>query len=312
MSKISLFCSVAEEAVIEEKDVETSIYEVPLQFERYGLDGFLLRMLSLKKGRSRPHHLERYVARLKEAKGSVTIAVAGKYTRLKDAYKSIWEALVHAAVANRVSANIVYVDVEASDMRQRLAQADGILVPGGFGERGILGKVDAVRCAREARIPFFGICLGMQCAAIEFARNVCGMTDAHSTEFNPRTRHPVIDLMPEQRGVALGGTMRLGSYPCRLSEGTRARRAYRRERVHERHRHRFELNNRYRRALQGRGMVISGEYPAKRLAEIIELPDHPWFVGVQFHPEFKSRPNRPHPLFREFVRAAKLRRASRR
>ena len=310
--KISLFCSVPEQAVIEERDVQTSIYEVPLEFEQYGLDRLLLKHLSLKKKAHRPHHLDRYVETLKNAGESVTIAVAGKYTQLKDAYKSIWEALVHAGVANNVRMNIKYVDVEAPDVEQKLAEAHGILVPGGFGDRGIDGKINAVRCARESEIPFFGICLGMQCAVIEFARNVCGLDGAHSTEFDPRTAYPVIALLPDQRKIySKGGTMRLGNYPCNLVEGTRAARAYssrgagRRGAVLERHRHRYELNNKYKAILSKHGMIISGEYEKKRLVEIIELTDHPWFVAVQFHPEFKSRPNRPQPLFREFVKAAK-------
>ncbi len=303
--KISLFCSVPEEAVVEEKDVETSIYEVPVAFSAAKVDRHILRILSLKKRKAQPHNMDRYVAGLRSAERPVTIGVAGKYTQLKDAYKSIWEALIHAGVANNARVKIEYVDIEGPGMRKKVTESDGILIPGGFGERGIEGKIDAVRCAREEGIPFFGICLGMQCAVIEFARNVCGMRGANSREFNRRTRYPVIDLMVEQRKRRdMGGTMRLGSYLCIVKAGTNARKAYRREHVHERHRHRYELNNRYRRALENNGMVISGEYVEKRLAEIIELPDHPWFVGVQYHPEFKSRPNKPHPLFRDFVKAA--------
>jgi len=303
--KISLFCSVPEEAVIEEQDVRTSIYEVPLQFAASGLDRLILRLLSLKKRRVRPHGMDRYVEGLRAAERTVTIGVAGKYTQLKDAYKSIWEALMHAGVANRARVNIEYINVEAKGMERRVHEADGILIPGGFGERGIEGKIEVVRHAREGRIPFFGICLGMQCAVIEFARHVCGMKGANSSEFAPHTRYPVIAMMASQKHrKGMGGTMRLGSYPCRLLPRSLARRAYRRPLVRERHRHRYELNNRYRARFARAGLVVSGEYEEQRLAEVVELQGHPWFVGVQCHPEFKSRPVRAHPLFRDFVRAA--------
>jgi CTP synthase len=304
--KIALFCNVPRHAVIEELDVQTSIYEVPGELERLGLGDIILERLGLEKKRTTRHRLDNYVATLREATETVTIGVAGKYTQLKDAYKSIWDALIHAGAANGVRVNIRYVDVEKPDLEAQLAKVDGILIPGGFGDRGSEGKINTVRFAREQKVPFFGICLGMQIAVIEFSRNVCGLSNANSTEFNPRTAHPVICLLPEQRKVkSMGATMRLGAYPCELQDGTFSRKAYRKGSISERHRHRYELNNKYRRKLETNGMVIAGEYPDKRLGEIVEIPDHPWFVGTQFHPEFKSRPLRPHPLFRDFIKAAK-------
>jgi CTP synthase len=322
--KISLFCNVPVSAVIEEIDVKDSIYEVPGKLEELGLGKILLESLWLKKKRFQPHGLDRFVDRLKAATEIVTIGVAGKYTQLKDAYKSIWEALIHAGVANGVRVDIKYVDVEKADLDQQLAAVDGILVPGGFGDRGSEGKIDAVRYARENKVPYFGLCLGMQIAVIEYARNVCGLEGANSTEFDPKTKHPVIDLLPEQRKIKdMGATMRLGAYPCALKARTFARRAYGRASISERHRHRYELNNDFRDVLVKNGLIISGEFDPSKisaalrkklpsiqgikepLAEIVEAPDHPWFVATQFHPEFKSRPVRPHPLFREFVKAAK-------
>ncbi len=307
--KISLFCNVPVHAVIEELDVQTSIYEVPGELERLGLGKILLKNLGLKKKkRPRKNGLDKYVDVLRSADQTVTIGVAGKYTQLKDAYKSIWDALIHAGVANGVKVEIKYVDVERPDLEDQLAKVDGILIPGGFGDRGSEGKIDTVRYARENNVPFFGLCLGMQIAVIEFARNVCGLTGANSTEFNRRTKHPVIDLLPEQRKIRnMGATMRLGAYPCMLKPGTFSRRAYGKARISERHRHRYELNNKYRRTLEKHGMTIAGEYEKKRLGEIVEISDHPWFVATQFHPEFKSRPLRAHPLFRDFVKAAKQR-----
>ncbi len=309
--KISLFCNVPVAAVIEELDVRDSVYEVPGELERLGLGKLLIERLWLKKKRYRPHGLDTFVERLRSAETEVVIGVAGKYTQLKDAYKSIWDALIHAGVANDVRVNIKYIDVERPDLAEQLAVTDGILVPGGFGDRGIEGKIAAVRFARENNIPFFGLCLGMQVAVIEFARNVCGLTGANSSEFDPKTPYPVIDLMPEQRGISnKGATMRLGAYPCVLKSGTLARRAYGKSAISERHRHRYELNNDFRETLLKHGLVISGEYAEKKLGEIIEIPGHAWFVATQFHPEFKSRPVRPHPLFREFVKAALARRRS--
>lgn len=305
-TKIALFCNVQERAVIEERDVSVSIYEVPLTFSKEGLDELILEMLFLKKRKKKNlDNWEKIIERIKNPQEKVTIAVAGKYTQLKDAYKSIWEALTHGGAANNAEVKIKYVNVEKENLLEELKNVDGILVPGGFGERGINGKINAVRYARENKIPFLGICLGMQCAVIDFARNVCGLERANSSEFDPKTPYPVIDLLPEQKRVfQKGGTMRLGSYPCRVKKNSFAYSAYRRELVFERHRHRYELNNKFRKKFEEYGLVVTGEYPKKRLAEIVELKGHPWFVGVQFHPEFKSRPNRAHPLFRGFIKAA--------
>ena len=328
--KISLFCNVPVPAVIEELDVRDSIYEVPGKLEQLGLGRILLENLWLKKKRFKPHRLDEFVDRLKAAAETVTVGVAGKYTQLKDAYKSIWDALIHAGVANDVRVNIKYVNVEKPDLREQLSRVDGILVPGGFGDRGSRGKIDTVRFARENKVPYFGLCLGMQVAVIEFARNVCGLDGANSTEFDAETPYPVIDLLPEQRDIQdKGATMRLGAYPCWLKRGTVARRAYGRPKITERHRHRYELNNDFREVLTRNGLRITGEFDAGKagagfcsrrripqglkepLAEIVEVADHPWFVATQFHPEFKSRPVRPHPLFRDFVKAAKKNRRSR-
>jgi CTP synthase len=303
--KIAMFCNVEPCAVIEERDVGSSIYEVPLLLKEQKLDDLVLSYLHMK---ARQHDLDAWkemVHCCKNPGRRVIIAVAGKYTELKDAYKSIWEALKHAGVKNCASVEIRYLDVEKENIRQELDEVDGILVPGGFGDRGVEGKINVIRYAREHKTPFFGICLGMQCAVIEFSRNVCGWKDAHSSEFNPATRHPVIDYIAEQRVIEnKGGTMRLGAYPCKVFKGTNAYRAYRRQVVEERHRHRYEFNNAYRARLEKAGMVIGGEYPQRKLVEIVEIKDHPWFVGVQFHPEFQSRPVVPHPLFCDFVAAA--------
>ncbi len=241
---------------------------------------------------------------------SATIAIVGKYVALQDAYMSVSESLRHAGIANDAAINIKWVNAEEieapdTDLAACFKDVDGILVPGGFGDRGIEGKIKAIQYARTNKIPFFGLCLGMQCAVIEYSRNHCGLDGANSTEFDPDTPHPVIDLMPEQLAVEeKGGTMRLGVYPCKVMEETLTEAAYRDEIIYERHRHRFEFNNAYRQMLTEAGMVIGGTLPSGRLVEIIELRDHPWFLGTQFHPEFKSRPNKPHPLFRDFVRAA--------
>ncbi len=305
--KIALFCNVPEHAVIEELDVQTSIYEIPGYLERLGLGRILLDKLGLEKtsGPNRTLELfDRYVQTIRSAADTVTIGVAGKYTRLKDAYKSIWDALIHAATAHRAGVEIRYMDVEGKDLEAELSRVDGILVPGGFGDRGSDGKIEAVRYAREHGVPFLGLCLGMQIAVIEFARNVCGLEAANSTEFDPDTPHPVIHLLPDQHGVEdKGATMRLGAYPCTLRKGTFASRAYRAGRISERHRHRYELNNDFRSTLEEHGMIVAAEYTEGRLGEIVEVPDHPWFVATQFHPEFKSRPLRPHPLFRAFIGA---------
>jgi len=303
-AKIGLFCNVPVEAVIEAIDVET-IYEVPLMFERQGLDELVLMMLRQRSPRRDLADWKALVDRFHNPQREVTIAVAGKYVELKDAYKSIGEALLHGALANNARVIVKYVDVEEKHLENTLRQVDGILVPGGFGDRGVEGKIAVTRFARENKIPFFGICLGMQCVVIDVARHVLGHAAAHSTEFSPRTPHPVICLMEEQKGVTQkGGTMRLGVYPCEVKPGSLAHGAYRRASILERHRHRYELNNKYRQKLEKAGLKITGNYAKHNLAEIVEWKDHPWFVAVQFHPELQSRPLQPHPLFKEFISAA--------
>jgi CTP synthase len=306
--KIALFCNVDLEAVVEERDKEYTIYEVPLSLARNRLPELVARRLGLEV---RPIDLtdwEELVRRATHPKHSVVVAVVGKYARHKDAYKSLYEALDHAGLAHEARVVVRRVESEELEVRspeELLSAVDGILVPGGFGIRGTEGKMVAIQYAREQGIPFFGICLGMQCAVVEFARHVIGLPGANSTEFNPSTRSPVICLMEEQKRVtALGGTMRLGAYPCKLVPGTRAAQAYGVEVVSERHRHRYEFNTAYRELFEKHGMLVSGTSPDGQLVEIVELRDHPWFVAVQFHPEFRSKPNRPHPLFSGFVRAA--------
>jgi len=306
-SKIALFCDVEEEAVITAKDVET-IYEVPLVFHRQGLDDIISKLLGLE---ARPANLSRWEAIVKRVKCPSTetrIAVVGKYVELRDSYKSLVEALAHGGIANDARVDVRWVDaelVEAEGAAPHFAGVHGILVPGGFGDRGIEGKVEAVRFAREEGVPFFGICLGMQCAVIEHARNVCGLAGANSSEFDAGAPHRVIDLLPEQRAVAAkGGTMRLGLYPILLGEGSLASRLYGQGIVQERHRHRYEVNNDYLAKLEKHGLRISGIWAEKQLVEIIEIPEHPYFVAGQFHPEFRSRPWDPHPLFAGFVQAA--------
>ena len=310
--KMAMFCDVDPDAVIQNLTAR-SIYEVPMLMEEQGLDTIVLRKLAME---DKPKDMQGWhdmVDRiLKKYDKKVTIAVVGKYVALQDAYISITESLRHAAVANETELDIHWVNAEEieaddTDMAKVMAGVDGILVPGGFGNRGIEGKIKAIQYAREHKIPFFGICLGMQCAVIEFARHVCGMADANSSEFNPNSAHPVIDLMPEQIDVEdLGGTMRLGLYPCKVYPDTLTSKAYNAELIYERHRHRYEFNNAFREEIVGKGLVIGGTLPNGRLVEIVELPEseHPWFLGAQFHPEFKSRPTNPHPLFREFVGAA--------
>ncbi|MGH7412074.1 MAG: CTP synthase, partial [Candidatus Methylomirabilis sp.] len=313
-AKIALFCNVSEQAVITAKDV-TSIYEVPLVLHGEGLDAIIVEMLGLSKTEADLTAWEAIVRRVKESKASVTIAVVGKYLELKDSYKSLTEAITHGGIASDCQVHIKAVDaekVERDGPKEHLHGVSGILVPGGFGSRGIEGKIAAVAFAREERIPFLGICLGMQCAVIEFARNVCGLQGANSREFDPNSPHPVIDLMPEQQGITnLGGTMRLGAYPCRIVAPSLAYQAYGTDEISERHRHRYEVNNEYRSFLERYGMRLSGFSPDYKLVEMIELPDHPWFVGGQFHPEFTSRPTRPHPLFREFIKASLVRQENR-
>ncbi|MGE5177303.1 MAG: CTP synthase [Hyphomicrobiales bacterium] len=305
--KIGLFCNVSTQSVIEAIDV-ASIYEVPLMFHRGGLDDLIVANLRLDAGPPDLRTWQMVTDRMQKARDVVTISVVGKYTHLRDAYKSIHEAILHGGIANGVTVRVEWVDserVELDGPEALLGQAHGVLIPGGFGDRGTEGMVQAARYARERRVPFFGICLGMQCAVIEFARDVAGLEGADSSEFDAETPHPVIDLLPEQQGVSVkGGTMRLGAYDCALAPGSHAAEAYGTSRVAERHRHRYEFNNRYRETLIERGLRVTGVHEAKDLVEIVELPDHPWFVGVQFHPELRSRPADPHPLFRGFVRAA--------
>lgn len=309
--KLSLFTNVSPSAVISAHDVET-IYEVPLLFKKQGLHLWLAKRFNLepKDGEGK---WEKIVSIIKNAKEEVKVALVGKYVSLKDAYKSVVEALTHGSIANQVRLNILWVNSE--DFEEELLQeADGILVPGGFGERGIEGKIKAINYGRLSKKPTFGICLGMQLMCVEFARNVLNLKGANSTEFDPNTPHPVIDIMEEQKQIEeLGGTMRLGAYPCVLKEGTKVREIYKREVIYERHRHRYEFNNAYRELFERNGFVISGLSPDGRLVEIIELKDHPWFIGCQFHPEFKSKPFDPHPLFVSFIKAcidAKLQRTT--
>lgn len=305
--KIALFCDTEVEAVIEARDAET-LYDVPLLLQQQGLDEFVVRYLGLHCPPADMHDWTQMVDRIKHLEHKVRIALVGKYVELRDAYLSVAEALFHSGVASNASVEIDWIpseEVTADNIEACLRDADGILVPGGFGDRGIEGKILATQYARERQIPFFGICLGMQMAVVEFARHVVGWSDAHSSEINALTEHPVIDLMSDQVDVSdKGGTMRLGEYPCHLIDGTKAQQAYGVSEVGERHRHRYEFNNAFRAPLADAGLVISGTSPDGHLVEIVELRDHPWFVGVQFHPEFTSRPNRPQPLFRDFVAAA--------
>ncbi len=305
--KIGLFCNVSSEAVVEAVDVDT-IYDIPLRFNNDGLDEMVTHILGLGFHKPDLADWRGMVERVRNPQGSVRIGICGKYVNLHDAYKSIIESVVHAGAANRVKAELDWIDTEALDrgnIRERLGRCHGILVCPGFGERGVEGKVLAAQFAREGLVPYFGICLGMQIAIIEFARNVCGLGGAHSTEFDDRAAHPVIDFLPEQRGIKnMGGTMRLGAYPCVLARGSLARQAYGADEISERHRHRYEVNNEYLERLAAKGMVFSGTSPDGSLVEMAEISGHPWFLGCQFHPEFKSRPMNPHPLFREFVRAA--------
>jgi CTP synthase len=299
---------VRREAVVEARDVG-SVYEVPLMFHTGGMDKLVVSMLRLGGPDPDLSDWIAMVEKIKKPGGEVSIGIVGKYVDLQDAYKSINEAFVHAGISNDVKVKTTWVDsarVTPEEAEENLRGFDGILIPGGFGERGTEGKFEAVRYARENRVPFFGICLGMQCAVIEFARNVCGLEGANSSEFDPGTPYPVIDLMPEQRDVSqMGATMRLGAWACHITDGSFAGSAYGSSVVHERHRHRYEYNNLFRNMMAEKGMAFSGTTPDGNLVEIVELPDHPWFLGCQFHPELKSHPGNPHPLFRSFVRAAK-------
>ena len=306
--KIALFCNVPVDAVIEERDVDHSIYEVPMVLREQKLDSQILSHLQLPEGSGDLAEWKEMVDTVCNLTKTTEVTVVGKYIELTDAYKSIYEALTHAGIAHNVDVKFRKVSSEAVEeegVEALLGGSQAILVPGGFGDRGIEGKISAIRYARENSIPFFGICLGMQCACIEFGRNVMGLEGAHSSEFDKDTPHPVIDLMADQNDVTeKGGTMRLGAYPCDLADGTIARKAYGEDLIHERHRHRYEFNNSYRQQFEDAGGVFSGLSPDGNLVEIFELPDHPWFVSCQFHPEFQSRPVSAHPLFRDFVRAS--------
>jgi CTP synthase len=306
--KIALFCNVEPRAVIEERDKEFSIYEVPLSFVHNHLDELIVEKLRLPAKPLQIDDWRELLQRIKNPKHEVTIAVVGKYIKHHDAYKSIYESIDHAGIA--LASRVIVRKVEAEEIEREGAEkvlggVDGILVPGGFGHRGIGGKIDAIRFARERKIPFFGICLGLQCAVIEFARNVVGLEDANSTEMDSNCRHPVVCLLDDQFAITdKGGTMRLGAYPCQLLAGSKAARAYGQTLVHERHRHRYEFNNQYRQQFVAHGLVVSGTSPDGTLVEVIELKDHPWFVAVQCHPEFQSKPTRAHPLFRGFLEAS--------
>lgn len=304
--KIALFCNVAPEAVISANDC-ASIYEVPLVLYKQNLDRIVLKKLKLPDINIELDKWEEFVNQIRHPEGEVRIAVAGKYTEVQDAYKSISESFIHAGAENNVKVKVDYIkaeDIEKTAPEKLLSGYDGLLVPGGFGERGIEGKINAIQYVRENKIPFFGICLGMQCAVIEYSRNVCGISKANSSEFI-KNKFSVIDIMPDQKNIKnKGGTMRLGAYPAILSKGTKARAAYKKEKISERHRHRWEVNNKFRDQLADKGMIFSGVSPDNHLVEMIEIKEHPWFVGCQFHPELKSRATKAHPLFREFVKAS--------
>jgi CTP synthase len=316
-SKIALFCNVEKDAVITAKNVQ-SIYEVPLLFHQEGLDEKIVEKLNIWTGRPNLRGWEKIIKRVKHPRLETTIAVVGKYVSLVESYKSLTEALIHAGIANDANVHLKYVDseqVEKEGCDPFLKGANGILVPGGFGTRGIEGKIKAIQYAREKGVPYFGICLGMQCAVIEISRHCAGLKGANSTEFDPHTPHPVIYMMEEwvdqeetlQRrstDTPKGGTMRLGLYPCRIEDRSLAFQAYNKKLIAERHRHRYEFNNAYRDSLGKAGLAFSGLSPDKGLVEIVEFKDHPWFVGCQFHPEFKSKPTDPHPLFRDFIKAS--------
>ena len=317
-SKIALFCNVPQDAVITAIDVDT-IYEVPLHFHEEGLDAKILELLNVWTGQPNIAPWQKLVHDLKHPKHTVTIAITGKYVDLTESYKSLHEALIHGGVANQARVELTYLsaeELETGDPAKLLENCDGILVPGGFGKRGAEGKIKAITFARENRIPFFGICLGMQLAVVEYSRSVLGIHSAHSSELDPDTPDPVIYLCKEwfdyrnnqvqvrDENSDMGGTLRLGAYPCVLKPNTLAAAAYRSEEISERHRHRYEFNNDYRQQLEDGGLKVSGASPDNNLVEIVEIEDHPWFLGCQFHPEFKSKPMRPHPLFRDFIKAA--------
>ncbi|KAA3632028.1 MAG: CTP synthase [Calditrichaeota bacterium] len=305
--KISLFCSVPTKAVITAEDVST-IYGVPLNLHAQGIDDIVCNHFGWDVPAPDILEWEQMVEKIINPQKHIKIGICGKYVNLKDAYKSIIESFVHAGVSSDAEVDLVWVsseEIKKHGPEKFLNDVDGLLIPGGFGERGVEGKIEAIRYVRENNIPFLGICLGMQCAVIEYARNVCNLEDAHSYEFYRDLKHPVIHLMADQEGVTdLGGTMRLGAYPCTVEKNTKSEDAYQKSDISERHRHRYELNNSYREMLMQHGLIMAGVSPDNRLVEIVEVKDHPWFVGVQFHPELKSRPTKPHPLFRDFVKAA--------
>ncbi len=311
-AKIALFCNVEKDAVISAEDVPC-IYGVPLVFHREGLDDKIIKLLNIWTRAPKLAEWEDLVSRITNPRHEATIAIVGKYVNLQDSYKSLHEALTHGGLANRCRVNLQYIDseeIEKKGPQALLKGVHGVLVPGGFGSRGVEGKIAAIRYARDNNIPFFGICLGMQVAVIEIARHLCNMKDANSSEFNPYAADPVVDIMEAQRGIsAMGGTMRLGAYPCLLKKGSKAHSLYSTSEISERHRHRYEVNNRYRAALEKAGVEWSGLSPDGNLVEIMEVKAHPWFVACQFHPEFKSTPMKPHPLFRGFVKAALLHKA---
>jgi CTP synthase len=304
--KIALFCNVDADAVITAKDVG-NIYEVPVNYREEGLDDKVVEVLDIWTGRPKLDEWTRILDVMRHPRDTVRIAIVGKYVDLTESYKSLSEALIHGGIGNQCKVELEYIDseeIEVEGVPEVLGRVDGILVPGGFGQRGTEGKIRAIQYARENGVPFFGICLGMQLAVVEFARHIAGLDGANSAEFEETCPYPVVDLMPDQVGItAKGGTMRLGAYPCRLQEGTEAHRAYGSKEISERHRHRYEVNNQHRELLQEKGLVLSGLSPDGKLVEMVEIPGHPWFVGCQFHPEFKSKPMEPHPLFQAFIAA---------
>ena len=306
-AKISLFCDIPKQNVIESRDV-SNLYQLPLNLKAQKIDDIVLKHFNLSAKEADMEEWTSLVERVDNLKDEVRIALVGKYVELHDAYISVVESLKHAGYKHNSKVKIDWIqseDITEENVHEYLKEADGILVPGGFGDRGVEGKITTIKYARENKIPFFGICLGMQLAAVEFARNVCGLTGAHSSELDPNTPYPIINLLPDQENVVeMGGTLRLGSYPCTLTEGSQAHKEYGEINITERHRHRYEFNNFYRERLTNKGLVLSGVSPDGRLVEIVELPEHPWFVAGQFHPEFKSRPEKAHPLFAGFIKAS--------
>ena len=306
-AKISLFCDIPKQNVIESRDV-SNLYQLPLNLKAQKIDDIVLKHFNLTAKEADMEEWISLVERVDNLKDEVRIALVGKYVELHDAYISVVESLKHAGYKHNSKVKIDWIqseDITEENVHEYLKEADGILVPGGFGDRGVEGKITTIKYARENKVPFFGICLGMQLAAVEFARNVCGLTGAHSSELDPNTPYPIINLLPDQENVVeMGGTLRLGSYPCTLTEGSQAHKEYGEINITERHRHRYEFNNFYRERLTNKGLVLSGVSPDGRLVEIVELPEHPWFVAGQFHPEFKSRPEKAHPLFAGFIKAS--------